>query len=358
MSVSDEPRLVNLVEVDTRWGPRAFELHHGDATSFPDPVDLLAVSVVAGDLRALAQAPGLYAQVSHTLIGSLHERAGLDVGELSVEPAFDLKTALGWWVSKPTGHERFRRVACVEDIGFAVSVEEATENLFALVALLEAKGIEIRRMLVPVLGAGGADLDPEPVVRGLLEAARRHLPRLAHLERVCFIELNPAKVERLDEAMDRVLGRDRIAAPKGELVAVVRRELGARLDRAEALANAAQSRLIHEVRRVVDNEASRSFELGIMGRRLVELVVTDLEPTAPSKRRAFELWRRIDRLADDGVADWIRSYMHVLRVLGNESAHERDRGERRPPAVRDADLAVCLLCMQRVLEFWLEVRTG
>lgn len=57
-----------------------------------------------------------------------------------------------------------------------------------------------------------------------------------------------------------------------------------------------------------------------------------------------------------GVASWIRSYLHVLRVLGNESAHEK-RGEGRSPAhVEARDVAIGLFCLQRVLEFWVSER--
>jgi hypothetical protein len=48
--------------------------------------------------------------------------------------------------------------------------------------------------------------------------------------------------------------------------------------------------------------------------------------------------------------------MHVLRVLGNESAHERQIDVRHPPTVTDADLSVVLLCAKRIIEFWIEHR--
>ena len=57
-------------------------------------------------------------------------------------------------------------------------------------------------------------------------------------------------------------------------------------------------------------------------------------------------------LATRGIADWIRSYLHLLRVLGNESAHQKRRETRTPVSVDERDLALCMFCLLRVLEFY------
>lgn len=61
-------------------------------------------------------------------------------------------------------------------------------------------------------------------------------------------------------------------------------------------------------------------------------------------------------LLEDGdmfkVASWTRSYMQTLRVFGNESAHERDMATRVPATIDESDLALCLFCIQRVIEFY------
>jgi hypothetical protein len=49
------------------------------------------------------------------------------------------------------------------------------------------------------------------------------------------------------------------------------------------------------------------------------------------------------------------SYLHTLRVIGNEVVHIRDHGDRLPGALEDYDIAMCLLSIQRVVQFWLEV---
>ncbi|MDP6946974.1 MAG: hypothetical protein QF464_22685, partial [Myxococcota bacterium] len=56
------------------------------------------------------------------------------------------------------------------------------------------------------------------------------------------------------------------------------------------------------------------------------------------------------------VSPWIRSYMHTLRIFGNEGAHHKDDDERFPRALTEKDLALCLFCVLRVLSFWVEFR--
>ena len=37
--------------------------------------------------------------------------------------------------------------------------------------------------------------------------------------------------------------------------------------------------------------------------------------------RAFELWKEIDRLSEKKISPWIISYLHLLRIFGNQYAH-------------------------------------
>jgi hypothetical protein len=352
MDATDEPKLLNLIEIETRWGYRAFELYQGDLLAFRHPVDLLAISGLARDLRLLLADPSKYATIEYTLIGALYCRAGIDVARLGADCEFDLRGALGCWVSRPTNSASFKRVVCVEDIGLARTVEEAVDNLFVAAAVLEAKSVEVRTLLLPLLGAGGMRLDPEAVMQALLASSQRHLSRLNNLERVYFIERDPDKATSLSQAMNTVLQRVKVALPKGELIEGVRRDILERVKTALVLAPEAATRLLADLRRIVSSEESRSFEIGIVGRRLVEFVVQDFPGAKPGRPLA----NGIDGLAAHGVADWVRSYMHTVRVFGNESAHEKGVGHRIPPVIGEADIALCLFCVLRVLEFWIEAR--
>jgi hypothetical protein len=74
------------------------------------------------------------------------------------------------------------------------------------------------------------------------------------------------------------------------------------------------------------------------------------------KKEIFGLSKDINKLINLGIADWIRAYMHVLRIFGNESAHEKSTSGRIPVNITASDLALCLFCLQRLLEFYLDFK--
>lgn len=342
---------LNLVELETRWGYRSVELYHGDITRLASKVDVLAVSAFKDGYHPT---PG-------TVLGALHANCGISVAALAKTKEYDLRDAFGCWVARVTPADRFERLVCVEIIDVALSIQEQKarlrdiiQNLFVVVSVLEAKGVKVKTLAMPVLGAGKQRIEAEPAIRALLESASTYLKQSPNLARVLFVEYNEQRARQLDVAMDTVL--DRVAVmPKGELVKGLRDDIAQNLDRATEIGDAAAKRIFGDIRRLVLAEQSRSFEVGIVARRLVEFIVTDVQP---QQRRGADLMNRIERLADLHIADWIRSYMHVLRVFGNESAHEKNRDSRRPATIDPSDMALCLFCIQRLLDFWLDYKRG
>lgn len=107
--------------------------------------------------------------------------------------------------------------------------------------------------------------------------------------------------------------------------------------------------VLHELQHTLQKERIRSFEIGILSRRAVEFMLKDLSElgTMPGV-----LWKQIEESAEWGIASWVRSYMHVLRLFGNESAYEKKHIDQQPSEMDASDLAVCLFCLQRVVSFW------
>jgi hypothetical protein len=347
-----EPTLLNVIELETKWGYKAFELYQGNIVHFRQEVDLLAVSALSNDLRVLAGDPSHYSFVHHTLIGALYLQAGIDVASHSKQCEFDFRNALGCWVSHSTDSPIFKRIVCAENIGLQRNIEETVDNLFVVLSILEAKNIKVRFFVLPLLGAGGMGLDTDAIMRALLSSAQNHLSRLQTLERIMFIERDMYKAEALNQAMNTALGRVKVVIPKGELIENIRRDILHKIDSAVELVTGSNLNVMMDLRRFVASEKSRSFEIGIIGRRLVEFIVNDLSST----KKGQQLWVKIDGLAEHGIADWIRSYMHTIRIFGNESAHEKNQPNRRPIAVAEVDVTICLFCIQRVLGFWVELK--
>jgi hypothetical protein len=336
------PVPLNLIEVETRWGYRTFELYHGSITNIDFKVDVLAFSAF---VRRYEPVPG-------TVIAALHSDLGLNVAALAATPDFDLRANFDCWVAKVAPNDKCERLICVEMVGGQRSFNEAIQNLFVTLSVLEMKGIEVRTLALPVLGTGRIGLSPGTIIKELLSNALRYLYHSPNLSRVLFVELNEARARELDSAMNKELGRVRVVMPKGELVNSIRQGILRNLDQAVPLADESAQALFGDLRRFITAEDSRSFEIGIMGRRVVEFIVNDLQ----GRHKSFDLLQKIDGLGSLGIADWIRSYMHVLRIFGNESAHERNKLNRRPSHIAERDMALCLFCLQRLLDFWLELK--
>jgi hypothetical protein len=158
---------LNLVEIETPWGYRAFELYQGDITRLGHKVDVLAVSAFAGD----------YVPTRTSVIGALRNNCGISLQQLSLTPEFDMRQSLGCWVARPERNEWCERIVCLEMLGRHSSIGEALENLFAMLAVLEAKGLPVSSLALPVLGTGDQAIKPDLVIRELLRCALAHLKR-------------------------------------------------------------------------------------------------------------------------------------------------------------------------------------
>jgi len=310
-------QLINQIPLETERGLRSIELYQGNITQIPFPADLLAISAFRSD----------YIPVRGTVISALSQDLNISVQELRQNCAFDLTTPMGIWVSKEISSKQFRRILCVELIGSGLELKELLENVFVGIAILEAKGITVGSMVLPILGAGSQELEPSEVISSLLPSTRRAIEQSVNLQRIAFVEMNPERASKLNAALDNFLGRSTITLPKKPLIQNLRADILNTVSKNESLVPEGHRNLLQEVRRVLGAETARSFEVGILGRRLVEFVVDDF---LERKKTRPDLIEKIDRLGDQGVASWVRGYMHVLRILGNEAAHEKDTAAGAP----------------------------
>lgn len=148
--------------------------------------------------------------------------------------------------------------------------------------------------------------------------------------------------------MDEVLKRPNIALPEGEIAESIRSAILHELDSAYSQVDPNQRQLLEDMREVFSDRKARSYQIGVVGRRFAEAVTETLLPEPVDG----PLFRQIQALSEAGIATWISSYLHVLRVFGNESAHESRSDSKEPPVIEDSDLVVCLVCMHRLLSFW------
>jgi hypothetical protein len=330
----------NTLDLETRTGSRTFELYEGDLTSLGRSVDVLVLSAFAGD----------YTPVAGTVVEAFARKLHLDIGRCATDAEFDLRPSLGVWISRRLTGFEFRRIVGAEFLGTTLPVAEVIENVFAALSLLEAKGNPVRTAALPVLGAGSQGLNAQEICRYLLKGATDFFRRSTSCKALLFVEINPQRADELARAMNEVLGRSNVVLPRQKLFDSLRDEITNQLLRSDSLFTDA-TELREDWLRVLKAEEARSFELGILGRRLLERMVRDLGAAEKTT-----LKQQIEELGKKHVAPWICAYMHVQRQIGTEAAHEGKDPFRRPPFVEQADLLLCLSCVARLLDAWQDGR--
>jgi hypothetical protein len=329
---------LNILGIETSGGFRTIELLHGDVCDLAPEVDILAVSAFAGSYHPF---PG-------SIIGALRTRFGIDCDQLERSPAIDLRPALGIWLSTPLQDGPARRLLFVEIVGGELDFDEALANVFASLSLIEAKGLPVARVALPLLGAGLQGLEPHATSGTLVSAAKGFLDRSRAARALLIVEQDRERADAIAAALDDVLGRVSAFLPQEAFSSALRADVRSRLLRADNLFSGQSIQLRDDWLRILSDAQLRSFELGVHGRKLVEHLLNRLG--APSRN----LVERIRWIEQEAIAaPWICGYMNVLRHLGNESAHELPRSVQRTPAsIGPQDLVAGLVCVDRLLEFW------
>ncbi|MBI3762873.1 MAG: DUF4145 domain-containing protein [Chloroflexi bacterium] len=331
---------LNIVGIESPFGYRTIELLQGDLALSSPRADIVVVSVFAGGYQPI---PG-------TVLGALRAIHGIDAARLLATSPLDLRGVLGVWLSDSVGVGPGQRYLFVELIGGSLSLDVALDNVFAAVQLIDAKGIETGSVVLPLLGAGHQALDADTIARLLVSRARQHLERAPHTSSLRFIEINASRARLVSDAIDLQLGRESTALPHAQLAAALSADALHRLNQARTLFGDAREELWSDwIRLLQDPNGIRTFEFGVLGRKLVETILSERGVVG------HNLATRIRSLEETrSVGPWMCGYMHVLRHLGNESAHDNvGAGSRQPPIVAAADLIAGLTCVTRLLEFWL-----
>lgn len=346
--------LINLFDVDTKYGYKKIELHHEDLSCLSFSIDLLVVSSFEDK----------YGPLKNTLPGFLYENCGINLRELRDHAQIDLRNSLSTWMTGEFEGFAFKRIALIEMRGGGFGkpdVEQKFKNLFSLIALALMQEIKITSIALPILGSGNQRLNPDEVLRYLLPTAIRSLENLTFLEKICFVEINEKKIELLDSAMNDLLnrkeedlqslGREQMTiALKDEMIYSVNSLIG-------ILPKEKQSarELLKEIKDRFNGERLRMFELSILSRRLAEEIVYDILGDEYKDRT---LSKNIGLLYEYNIAEWVISYLHVLRIFGNIAAHTEKLKESKPSKAERKDLVTLISCLNRVIDFWYHFKSG
>jgi hypothetical protein len=91
----------------------------------------------------------------------------------------------------------------------------------------------------------------------------------------------------------------------------------------------------------------------IQSRTLVEGISHELCIRYNLNAQSGNLFAYIQRLEESKIiSPWVTSYFHVIRQLGNEAAHYKEKKERRPEMPVGKDLIVIHAALNRILSFF------
>lgn len=341
----------NSYEIATTYGEKCFELHQGDILQFDEKIDVLVVSAFIGD----------YQPFPKTLIGALKNQAGISVEQLSKRPFIDMRDEKGVWVSQKLCNKPFQYIVCVEFLNYMIAstdsewINERLKNLFLCLEMLDKFTSNLRAVAMPLIGTGSQKIAPALVLSILFQHGATSLKRCSSFNKIYIIEQKEEKVAAISQAMDQVLKRE------GQQVVNVFRDKESRETFKNIEKLLQELILIRNKRKInktfakmmecIRQEEVRYLDLAILSRRTVELMLREINPELANR----SLYRKIEDFSRKQVAaTWIISYMHIIRILGNEQAHDDINRGRIPGEIMVTDQRIMLHCLEQLFTFWIQ----
>ena len=141
-----------------------------------------------------------YTPFYRTLIGALHYQCGISVEALSICPMLNLKSVGGWLAE--TKKDIFKYLMCIEicDLfDYSTANEESVKGPFTtfehILEYASTKGIKIKKVILPLLGNGDEDIEPQFIIPQLLYQCKKALICVPELEEIAIVERRKEKAE-------------------------------------------------------------------------------------------------------------------------------------------------------------------
>ncbi|MCA9645059.1 MAG: hypothetical protein KC492_30425, partial [Myxococcales bacterium] len=355
------PILLNSFAMDTRSGLREVALYQGDISELPS--SLLVLSTHAGKgrpsggaLRAVEERYGRLAWRDRKRVVSLTRRHLLDVqARYPGDPSFEVPAHVYLLPADGTpwsdilllrlpAPEYYRTLEHAQ-----AAYRTAVDAVFCAAATLEQLGRKHERITLSVLG-GAQAFSKRAAIDALLEGGVRWLERSIHTSSVAYTLLDAENAPSWCEAMNQALGRTTDEGQYGAANQLLRRELKERIEHVQARDPESDlARTLGAMNHALSSPGRMCVQhYAMFGRKVAEVVSRDICASLGLATSA-NAFANIEKLsADPRVSKWINSYMHSLRVLGNESVHVMGHGERVPTSLDGGDLLVVFTNALRV----------
>jgi hypothetical protein len=340
--------LLNVISVPTSNGIKTIEIHNGDLTKLNWNFDLLIVSAYHKK----------YKPANNTVIKALEDNTGIVLEKLAQRPLIDLRESLNCWISEFIEGKNFRHILCVEGIKTAIEDRGSSEipisDLFGFVSLLQYKNVQAQSIAMPLIGAGFQGNSIEAILPILINKAISSLSSNPFLNTIYFVEIDETKAKLIDETINSILKR---SAEKLELVFedpliinLLEQVLSKLIQIQKSNAKYGSNKTFKNLIEKISSKRIRFFELGILSRKLLELLLPEISKLISDKY--ISLYEHINELKSKNVADWMITYLHTLRVFGNFVAHE-DESYEIPDHMEVADMIVFSHSLNRFLDFYI-----
>ena len=222
-----------------------------------------------------------------------------------------------------------------------------------MLSILPHKGISVNTIALPILGTGHQGNRIEDVLPSLIDKAIYALNSISTLNTIYFVESDCSRSELIDKILNEKLKRN-----QDVLETVFENDaLTALLDRIkQKLLHLKSGKAKFKNSSIIDNLVSKIlqknlkfYELGILSRKLLEMIVQDLLPDNRVKGKTLN--ELIHELSNMHVAPWMTSYIHIIRVFGNSVAHYSEEESNFPETMDSTDILIFIYSLDKVLDF-------
>jgi hypothetical protein len=336
-------RTVNAVSVETTTGYRTFHLQHGDLLQVS--TDLL---IISSRTRHPDSAEGDY------WLNQIRK-----LYDLEFDPSrILLRLGAEAWTCFQEGNPNtpfaqlltLRAPALAHQSDPARFYDTLIGGLLASVAALEHLGYRFPRIALTALMASWVP-DYRSGIDSLIRHSVRWLKKSEHTHTVQFLIYYADELLHWDSAMDTCLGRTTVSTGRHAVLEGLRRDL---LNAAAPHQDGPLAGAVQPLLEALGRKDQLCIEhVCVFGRKLVELALSILLSRYGLKETPV-LMTNIEALRQSGqVAPWICSYMHSLRIFGNETVHTRAPERTYLPArLSENDLLSALCALRALLDFW------
>lgn len=340
--------LLNVISVPTANGIKTIEIHNDDLTKLNWSFDILVMSAYHKK----------YKPAPNTVIKALEDNSGIILENYAEKPLIDLRESLNCWISETIEGKNFKHILCVEGIKTAIegrgSSETALSDLFGTVSLLQYKNVQAQSIVMPLIGAGFQGNSVEAVLPVLIDKAISSLSNNPSLNTIYFVEIDETKAKLIDDTINSILKR---GGEKLELlfddplvINLLEQVLTKLIQIQKSNKKYEHNKTFKNLIDKISSKKLRFFELGILCRKLLELLVPEISKLKSDKY--IPLYEHLNELKLKNVADWMITYLHTLRVFGNFVAHE-DESHEIPDHMEKTDMIVFSHALNRFLDFYI-----